>query len=202
MKEKIIGHLLYLFIRVYFSTIRYRVQFEDEADKKFFFEDLYNFEHGKSDASIYAFFHQDEIALIPYFCEKDITVMVSQSKDGEIMTEFLRPNRISTVRGSSSRGAVGAFLAIYKRLSEGRKIAMAVDGPRGPIYKVKDGVIKLHEKSRHPIVPLKAYPGRFYLFHKAWNQARLPYPFSKIKLIVGKIGSYTNEELERKLINL
>jgi lysophospholipid acyltransferase (LPLAT)-like uncharacterized protein len=76
---------------------------------------------------------------------------------------------------------------------------MAVDGPKGPIYRTKEGIIRLSQKSGRPIFPFRAWPERFILFRKAWNQARLPLPFSRIHIMVGPAAMYSREELDDAL---
>ena len=89
-----------------------------------------------------------------------------------------------------------------KKVIEGHKMTIAVDGPKGPIYKVKEGITAVSEKSKRPIVPVRGYPKNKFVFKKSWNQATLPYPFTKIILKIGKIGFYSTLELETKMKSL
>ncbi len=107
-----------------------------------------------------------------------------------------------TVRGSSHRGGVAGLLALMKKVAEGYSSTIAVDGPRGPIYKVKEGITAVSEKCKRPIVPVKAFPKRKHVFEKSWNKATLPMPFTKIILVLGKIDFYSTQELEDKMISL
>ena len=128
--------------------------------------------------------------------------MVSYSKDGTIMDTILRLMGSRTVRGSSSRKGVSAFLAAYKMIKKGYKFTSAADGPRGPIFKVKEGIIRMSEKSQRPIIPLRAFPHRYYCFEKAWNKAKLPKLFTKIDIVIGNAEIYNQETLEEKLNGL
>lgn len=89
-----------------------------------------------------------------------------------------------------------------KKVMEGNKFTIAVDGPRGPIYKVKDGITALSQKAKRPIVPVRAHPARKIVFEKSWNKATLPMPFTRIDLVIGKIGFYSTQELEEKMRSL
>ena len=151
---------------------------------------------------IYAFWHQDEMALIPKFAGKNIGVLVSHSKDGTILATALELLGYQTVRGSSSKKAVAGFLSSLRLLTQGHKLALAIDGPRGPIYQAKEGVIRLSQKSSRPIVPVKSFPQRFYLFAKAWSKNRLPLPFSRVDVVFGAPSMYQKEELEAALEQL
>jgi lysophospholipid acyltransferase (LPLAT)-like uncharacterized protein len=199
MKEKILAHLLHRFIHLYFSLVNYKFEFEDQHDKNLFFSTLNN---TSRQPVILAFFHQDEVAMVPRYTNSGFYVMVSKSNDGEIMSTLASLLGMKTVRGSSSHRAIASFIELLKIAKQGKNVAFAVDGPKGPIFKVKKGIIELHKKTQHPIIPLRAVPKKFYLFSRAWNQARLPLPFSTVIVKIGKIGSYDELSLESKLNSL
>ncbi len=202
MKEKLLGYIAYNILKFLSCTWRYQFYFKSEEDKKLFYKNL---EHKKPELShrfLIGFFHQDELSIIPLLANSGIAVLVSLSKDGQIMTNVALNFGYVPVRGSSSRGAIAGFLAAFKKVKEGYKFAMAVDGPRGPIYKVKDGIPALSTKENVPVVPIRLYPQRYKLFEKSWNQAKLPMPFTKIKVMVGKISVYDASSLEQELTML
>ncbi len=201
--HEVIGLFMGMFYFIFTSTWKYKVEFEDENDRKIFFEDYTKLRPHPGENSMYAFWHQDELALIRYFAKTNIGVLISSSRDGTIMAKASDFLGYKTIRGSSTRRAIAGFLEAIKLVKEGYKFAMAVDGPRGPIYKVKEGLPKLCEKTGRPIWPLRAYPQKCYTFEKAWNKIRLPYPFSTIIIKAGKRDLYkTSEALEAKLISL
>lgn len=184
------------FIRL---SCRYSLHFEDSNDEDYFWN---VYKRKTKDQYILCFFHQDELCLIPYFQKTKLGVLVSLSKDGSLMAQMAQRLGYITTRGSSSRGAVTGLIAAIKKVKEGYSFSMAVDGPRGPIHKVKEGAIKISEKTNTPIIPVRAHAPSAYIFKKSWNQAKLPKPFSKIELKIGKIKNYSKEELEQKLLNL
>ena len=87
-----------------------------------------------------------------------------------------------TVRGSSTRGGIQALKGIIALKKQGYRPNMAVDGPKGPIYKVKPGVFQISRLTGLPIIPISFHASKTYLFKKSWNQTRLPLPFSKITI--------------------
>ena len=187
------GLLAGFLYKTYASTYRYEVQFEDEADKKIFF-------FGKN--LIYACFHQDDLNCLPYFANRGICILISKSKDGQILASAVEHMGYKTVRGSSHRGGVAGLLALIKSVAEGNSITIAVDGPKGPIYKVKEGITAVSDKTKIPIIPVRAFPQHKYVFEKSWNKATLPIPFTKIVLVVGKIDFYSTIGLEQKMLSL
>jgi hypothetical protein len=190
------------FYKTYASTYRYEVEFEDPSDKKIFFENLSFRDAHPGKNLIYACFHQDDLSCLPYFSNQNICILISQSKDGQMLASAVEHMGYQTVRGSSHRGGVAGLLAGMKKVIEGHKMTIAVDGPKGPIYKVKEGITAVSEKSKRPIVPVRGYPNNKFVFKKSWNKATLPYPFTKIILKIGKIGFYSTLELETKMKSL
>lgn len=202
MKQKILGFIATIIFKILKLTYRYELSFINETDKKLFFTFINSKKPDINTNCVFAFFHQDELCLLPYFMNKKISLLVSLSKDGQIMAEATKRMGCIPVRGSSSRGAVAGLIACIKKVKEGYSNAIAVDGPRGPIYEVKEGVIAISDKTQRPIVPLRAHPKRAKIFDKAWNKARLAYPFSKIEISIGPIQKYSREELEITLGSL
>jgi lysophospholipid acyltransferase (LPLAT)-like uncharacterized protein len=200
--ERFAGLLAGFLYKIYASTFRYELQFEDPTDKKIFFEDLRTRDARPGQNLIYACFHQDDLSCLPYFADQNICILISQSKDGQILASAVEYMGYQTVRGSSHRGGVAGLLGLMKKVIEGHKMTIAVDGPRGPIYKVKEGITAVSDKSKRPIIPVRAFPNRKYIFQKSWNKATLPKPFTKIYLAVGKIDFYTTVGLEEKLKSL
>lgn len=198
MREKALGFLAFLLLRLLGMTYRYELFFKSKRDGERFRQFLSN----QKPAFLIAFFHQDELCMIDYFRHKNISVMVSISKDGQIMTNAIKRLGFGTIKGSSSKKAVSALISAVKAVMKGKSMAFAVDGPRGPIYKVKEGICSISKKTNTSIIPLTAKPSQVKVFKKSWNQAKLPLPFSKVEIHVGELRVYSTEELELELISL
>jgi len=200
--QKFAGLLAGFLYKIYASTFRYELHFENEADKRLVFEDLSTPRPHFGKNLIYACFHQDDLSCLPYFADKGIVILISQSKDGQILASAVEHMGYETVRGSSHRGAVAGLLALMKKCKEGYSLTIAVDGPKGPIYRVKEGITNVSEKSQRPIVPVRAHVHSKKVFEKSWNKATLPLPFSKVTILIGKIDFYTTTSLEEKMLSL
>lgn len=188
--------------KIYASTFRYELRFENEADNKTVFEDLTTPKPHYGKNLIYACFHQDDLSCLPYFAGRGIVILISQSKDGQILASAVEHMGYQTVRGSSHRGAVAGLLALMRKSKEGHSLTIAVDGPKGPIYRVKEGITNISEKSKRPIVPVRAFVHNKKVFEKSWNKATLPLPFSRVTIMIGKIDFYTTAALEAKMLSL
>ncbi|HEY8271798.1 MAG TPA: DUF374 domain-containing protein [Pseudobdellovibrionaceae bacterium] len=127
-----------------------------------------------------AHWHGDEIALIQLVRRYRIATMSSQSKDGQMMSIILRLLGAKTTQGSSSRGGVGGLKGLIRLMREGHNCSFAVDGPKGPIYKVKPGIFELSRLLNCPIYYCGVSVSSAIHFPNAWNKTFLPKPFSKI----------------------
>ena len=152
MKEKILGFIAFIVVRLLGMSYRYEFFFHSKRDKEKFRQYLKTREPN----FLIAFFHQDELCLIDYFRYRNIFAMVSISKDGMIMANALSFLGFRTIRGSSSKKAVSALIGAVKAVMRGESMAFAVDGPRGPIFKVKEGICSVSKKTNTPIIPLQA----------------------------------------------
>ena len=129
---------------------------------------------------VFAHWHGDELMMMALVAPYKIATMTSTSKDGELMDFAIRRMGAATSRGSSTRGGIGALKGLIRLMGQGYNGSMAVDGPKGPIYKVKPGVFELSRLAKAKIVPMGAAPASSFRFHKSWNKARLPKPFSRV----------------------
>jgi len=156
---------------------------------------------------IYAHWHGDELMLLGAFADRGMAVMASRSRDGELMKEVLQRLGYFVVRGSSTRGGAGGLKGLIDAVEGGvKEAAVAVDGPRGPIYEVKPGIIKLAQTTGAVIVPGACAARSKFVFKNAWNRCYLPYPFSRAVILCGdpiKVAPESSpEELEAFRLNL
>ena len=137
-----------------------------------------------------AHWHGDELALVPRFGHLTPTILVSHSKDGEIMARGARALGYRVTRGSSTRGAVGGLIALIKAVKKGDTVVLAVDGPQGPRGVCKPGIIRLVQKTGVPLFPVGVATTHRFVFKKTWNQVYLPIPFSRQVVLVDKPISF------------
>jgi lysophospholipid acyltransferase (LPLAT)-like uncharacterized protein len=90
------------------------------------------------------------------------------------------------VRGSSSRRGGQALVELTKLVKDGYDIGITPDGPRGPKYKVQDGVISLAQVTQAAIMPVSWDADRKFVFRKAWDNFQVPLPFSRAVLRIGE----------------
>ncbi len=124
--------------------------------------------------------HGDELALVSIVKRYNIATIASQSKDGELMSKVLKWMGAKTSRGSSTRGGVQALKGLLRLLKDGGNCSFAVDGPKGPLHKVKPGVFELSRMIHGPIYAVGVYCDRAIYFPKSWNKTFLPKPFARV----------------------
>jgi len=109
-----------------------------------------------------------------------VAVLMSPSRDGEIMAEIVRKTGNRVVRGSSSKRAVASLIEIRSMLEESANPLLFLDGPKGPRGFPKPGFIHLllHDESLDAYVPF--FHAKKYWQLKTWDRHIIPKPFSKI----------------------
>ncbi|MDR3281571.1 MAG: DUF374 domain-containing protein [Endomicrobium sp.] len=153
-------------------------------DKTLRKKSLNDFFHYQKPA-IYSFWHGNELPMLMFNQKKNIAIMVSISKDGELLTQVLQNFGYFTIRGSSSRGGKRALIEIIKYARKGHAVAFAADGPRGPYHKLKLGVVYTAKKTGMPIIPISCSPKNKIIINKSWDKTIIPMPFSKMIQIYG-----------------
>lgn len=103
---------------------------------------------------ILAFWHAQQLMIPIGYRGTGSHVLISQHGDGEIIARIIARFGHEAVRGSSTRGGVGALRALIKLGRSGRDVVVTPDGPKGPRHVAKLGVIHLAKATGLPIVPL------------------------------------------------
>jgi lysophospholipid acyltransferase (LPLAT)-like uncharacterized protein len=107
-----------------------------------------------------------------------LAAMVSASKDGGLLARVLELFGVQPVRGSTSRRGRQAMLELVTWAERGYDLAITPDGPRGPCYRVQEGVIALAQLTGRPILPV-SYHLAWKIRVKSWDRFQIPLPFTK-----------------------
>lgn len=190
--------ILFPVLRIWYSTLRFnQINFDLVRDAKY-----------KGSGVIYAIWHDELFAPIYVHRNQDIAILVSESRDGELISRILHKFGYFTIRGSSTRGGVKALKKTILALTDSSNdMAITVDGPLGPRHVVKQGIIYIAWKLKRPIVPVRTFCSHKKIFSKSWDKFQLPFPFSKCHIVYDtpyilshkKITSYILEE-ESKIL--
>ena len=176
-----------LILRILGRTIRWKKRYEFRKDR------------GK----IYALWHGHALGLALFGMDRNIVVLVSRYRDGEIAARILHELGFKTVRGSSEeglrkeqKGGRRAVLELIELLKKGENVAITVDGPKGPPRRVKEGVIYLSQKTGASILPVAVKFEDFWELN-TWDRLIIPKPFTRGEVIIGEeIKVAPGEDLE------
>ena len=139
----------------------------------------------RGDHFILAFWHR-HLLLMPYaYRGWRISVLVSQSRDGELIARTVARLGIDSSRGSSSRGGIAGMRSLLRKAAEGWDIAFTPDGPRGPLREVQPGVILAAASTGLPILPVAIAASRARLL-SSWDRFLVPLPFSTVHIVYGE----------------
>ena len=134
--------------------------------------------------AIFACLHRDILPALLYVRRWRPVLLVSQSRDGDVLIRTLRPDGFDFARGSTGPTGGPGYVRLLAAVREGRCVGIAVDGPRGPFGAVREGVMQLSRLSGRPIVPLRAGDGRYWRL-RTWDRTLVPWPGAAFTLAEG-----------------
>lgn len=128
--------------------------------------------------AVIALWHQDLPASLAAFCQQNIAVLVSQSRDGDYFASLAQSMGYTVFRGSSSRGQQN-IRHLLRALRQGHSVGMALDGPHGPARMEKPGAQWLAQQAKAPLARITVrYTKSIQL--KSWDKTIVPWPGSRI----------------------
>jgi lysophospholipid acyltransferase (LPLAT)-like uncharacterized protein len=170
-----LGFVVAWVIRLWLWTVRYRYLPLGPA-----------LEPGRADGErfLYAFWH--EVLLLPayFYGRRNVAVLISEHRDGQLIANACRHLGYGLVRGSLGRA--GAVRALREMLRVGRTshLAFTPDGPRGPRRQVQPGLVFTASRTGMPIVPAGMAFRRPWRL-RSWDRMALPRPWSSAVCVTG-----------------
>jgi lysophospholipid acyltransferase (LPLAT)-like uncharacterized protein len=154
---------------------------------------------------IVTFWHREIFPAVWYWRKRGMVVMVSQNFDGEFITRVIHRHGYATARGSSSRGAARVLVEMVRTLRQGLEAAVTPDGPHGPRFVAKPGVVQLARLSGACILCFHIVPRRSWVFRKSWDQTEFPKPFSRTAIFIAppiEVPRHADEKQQEKYLEL
>jgi lysophospholipid acyltransferase (LPLAT)-like uncharacterized protein len=118
----------------------------------------------QNESVIIAFWHDQLLLMVQGYRGPGAKILISSSKDGELIARTMRYFGQGAVRGSSNRGGRRAFKALLELSREPVDLVITPDGPKGPRHTVKDGIVQLARISRRPVIPMAFAVSRGHRF--------------------------------------
>ena len=138
---------------------------------------------GARKAAIYVLWHGRLLPCSYFRRDNDLATLISQHRDGDYIAGVVeRWWGFRAIRGSSSRGGMGALREMVRTLKAGTALAITPDGPRGPRQKMKQGPVIAAQMSGVPIIPVSAGTDRAWWIG-GWDRFLIPKPFSRFQMI-------------------
>ncbi|HBT89665.1 lysophospholipid acyltransferase family protein [Desulfobacter sp.] len=165
---------LYYFIRLYTATFRLKIENEKS------WQSMLN----GNQPVILVTWHQQFFSAIRHFkkyARYNPGLMISRSRDGDLISAVARRSGWRTPRGSSSRGGKEAMAEMITHLNTHGFGAHILDGPTGPMGKVKPGIIKMALQTNALLVPFFIDSHQAWFFN-SWDHFMIPKPFAKVRL--------------------
>ena len=171
----IVPRVVALLLRVLHRTLRYEVVVEPGAEPA-----------APPALQVWCFWHRCLIPCACYFHDRfQPAVLISRSFDGELIARTIERLGFLTARGSSTRSGGSGLLALAKAVGRGNPAVFTADGPRGPIYKVKPGAVKLAQLTGYAIGIFYAHPEKAWRL-RSWDRFLIPRPFSRVAISWGR----------------
>jgi len=135
-----------------------------------------------------ATWHRGAVFLVWFFGRFQPVVMFSKSADGDLLAGFAAKMGVIPVRGSSSRGGREALTTMARFLNQHRRgvAATVLDGPQGPRFVAKSGMVALAKLTRNPLLPVMMSAWPAITIKAAWDRTLIPLPFARVTISLAK----------------
>ena len=132
---------------------------------------------------VFSFWHEFIGVILPRWGHTPLSILASQHRDGEWVSQTALALGLRIVRGSSTRGGASAIRQLKKQCQE-TSLAITPDGPRGPRRKMAIGPVFMASRLGMPLVPLGIGVNDAWRL-KTWDKFAIPKPFSRVRIIFG-----------------
>ncbi len=142
------------------------------------------FSHGG--VVLHACWHFAFPAVIYHFKDRNGMLMVSRSRDGELIARILDRLGYTCARGSPGvgKGGSAALKRMLSHLKKGGSAGLIADGSQGPPLVAQKGVILLARFAGAPLLPVSMAANPCWKF-PSWDRTVLAKPFSRVALAFG-----------------
>jgi len=130
-------------------------------------------------SGIYCFWHGNLFIPFHVHRKRGAYIVISQHRDGEVISRVVEKGGYRPVRGSSTRGGMRAMKELLDVVQNGALVAFTPDGPRGPLHEFKDGPIYLAQATGTPLYLMGVGFSNCWTL-KDWSRLKIPKPFSTV----------------------
>lgn len=129
----------------------------------------------------------NRLALIPFILSRytphlHYAALISGSRDGDILSTIAHSYQNAKTIRVSHQARFQALREIVRHVEEQKHIViMTPDGPRGPRYEIKPGIVLAALETQAHVVALNWEAKKYWEF-KTWDRLRIPKPFTRIQV--------------------
>lgn len=175
---KMAGLLAVPFMRSWVDTLDCKFAFFDRD-----FDTAYP---NRGEKRLYLFWHEYIFAPLNLRGRCDLTMLLSQHRDANIVQEMSDRFGFRCVRGSTNRGGARAIREL-REAARTENLTIAADGPKGPRREMALGPIFLASRLQLPVVLLGLGYDRPWRA-SSWDHFAFPRPGSRVRAVIG--GSF------------
>lgn len=141
------------------------------------------------------------LTILSYFTKvrnlRKATIIVPDSENGRIMEYFgvrasLKVTRVNAALGPSQWAR--ATITMIRHIKNGYFALLSPDGPDGPAYEVKPGIVYISQQTNAVIIPASAAAKRSIRLRNRWDEHLVPLPGSRVVVYFGTPIEPVNED--------
>ncbi len=133
---------------------------------------------------IYVFWHQRLLPFAVTHRGLGVRALISAHGDGEMLARVAEALGHRAIRGSSTRGWMGAVRGLLEETGKGCDFVITPDGPRGPRHVFQLGAAYFASRSGLVVIPASASYRRSWSL-PTWDGFVLPRPFTRALILAG-----------------
>lgn len=123
--------------------------------------------------------------MIRHALELNYAALISKSRDGEVIAVLVNSYKNGHAIRVPHDARSEALETMIQHIKENDSVMIITpDGPRGPKYEVKAGVIVAAKKTSAAVIPLSWEASRYWTL-PTWDGLMLPKPFSTVRVRFG-----------------
>jgi lysophospholipid acyltransferase (LPLAT)-like uncharacterized protein len=134
---------------------------------------------------LYVLWHENLSVAFALRAAAPVRILISQSADGELLSQLANRFGVETVRGSTGHGGAEAMDHLLET-SHTSHLLTAPDGPQGPPHKVHRGFAYLASRTGMRVVPFGVGFSRSWRA-SSWDRTHIPKPGSLMTIVAGPI---------------
>ncbi len=117
--------------------------------------------------------------------EKPVSMLISSHSDGQLISKIINRLHIETIEGSTGKDGIKALKEVVDTINHKHSVCFTPDGPRGPRFRVSEGIIAAARLSGAAIIPAGLSYSRAKIV-KSWDRFFLPLPFGRLAIVWGE----------------